>query len=94
MYVIEMASYGMIYLSDFMKISMGVEAILRVCLRKLKHYSVGITDGWNLRSAPLRLAQVRLYIYIYIYIHTKFCKGSKVDREGCTYEHTDTQTAW
>jgi hypothetical protein len=45
MYAVEMASCGMIYLSDFMKISMGVEAILRVFLRKLKDCNVGITDG-------------------------------------------------
>jgi hypothetical protein len=55
MYAMEMASSGMIYIPNLMKIGTGAEAIrvLRVCLRKLKDYNVSITEGWNLRSAPL-----------------------------------------
>jgi hypothetical protein len=44
MYVIEMASCGMIYLSSFMKIGAGVQAILRFYFRNLRVCDVGITD--------------------------------------------------
>jgi hypothetical protein len=46
MYAVEMASCGMIYLSSFMTIATGVQAILRFCLRNL--ISFGITNGKNL----------------------------------------------
>jgi uncharacterized protein YraI len=55
---VEMASCGMIYLPSFMKIAIGVQAILRFCLRDVKGCNVGIPDGRNLRSAQLRWAQV------------------------------------
>jgi hypothetical protein len=58
MYTVEMTSCGMIYLSSFMKIGTGVQAILRFCLRNLRGCNVGITDGKYLRSMPLRWAQV------------------------------------
>jgi hypothetical protein len=39
-----MGSGGMIYIPSFMKIVMGVQAILWFCLRNLKGCSAGITD--------------------------------------------------
>jgi hypothetical protein len=54
MYAVEMASSGMIYLPSFMKIATGDQAILRFGLRNLKACNVGITDGRDLRSVPLR----------------------------------------
>jgi hypothetical protein len=48
----------MIYLPNFMKIATGVQAILRGFLRNLRGCNVGITDGRDLRSAPLRWTQV------------------------------------
>jgi hypothetical protein len=48
LYTVEMASYGMIFLPDFMKIGAGVESILRFCLRSLNGCNVGITDGSDL----------------------------------------------
>jgi hypothetical protein len=58
MYAVEMASCGMIYLPSFMKTATGIQAVLRFCLRNLKGSNAGIIDGRDLRSAPLRWAQV------------------------------------
>jgi hypothetical protein len=35
----------MIYIPSFTKVSKGIQAILRVCLRNLNTCNVGITDG-------------------------------------------------
>jgi hypothetical protein len=40
-----MASYGIIYIPSFIKIGIGVQAILRFCLGNLRGCNVGITDG-------------------------------------------------
>jgi hypothetical protein len=56
-YAVEMTSCGMIYISGFMKIGTGVQAILWFYLRNLR-CNVGIIDGWDLRIKPLRWAQV------------------------------------
>jgi hypothetical protein len=60
MYTVEMASCGMIllYIPSFMTITTGVQALLRFYFRNLRGCNVGITDGRDLRSAPLRWAQV------------------------------------
>jgi uncharacterized protein YraI len=47
-YIVEMTSGDMIYIPSFMKISRGVQAILRFCLNTLRGCSVGITDGRDL----------------------------------------------
>jgi hypothetical protein len=57
-YAVEMGSGDMIYLPSFIKIDTGLQAILRFCVRNLTGCNVGITDGRDLRSAPLRWAQV------------------------------------
>jgi hypothetical protein len=44
-YTVGMASCGMIYLPSVIKPGTGAQAILRVCLKKLRGYSVGIIDG-------------------------------------------------
>jgi hypothetical protein len=41
-----MALCDVIRVPGFMKIAIGVQAILRVCLRNLKCCNIGITD-WN-----------------------------------------------
>jgi hypothetical protein len=38
-----------------MKIGMGVQAILRLCLRKLRGCNVGITDGWNIFNYSIEM---------------------------------------
>jgi hypothetical protein len=43
-----MTSGGMIYIPGFMKIGIGVQAILRFYLRNLRCFNVGITDGMDL----------------------------------------------
>jgi hypothetical protein len=43
-----MSSDGITYIQNFMKIDVGVKAILRFCLSSLKGYNVGITDGRDL----------------------------------------------
>jgi hypothetical protein len=48
----------MIYLASFVKIGKGVQEILRFGLKNLKGCNVGITDGRDIRIAPLRWAQV------------------------------------
>jgi hypothetical protein len=48
MYTVEMASRGVIYLSSFMQIGAGVQAILRFSLSNSKGCNVGITDGSEL----------------------------------------------
>jgi hypothetical protein len=63
MHAVEMASCGMIYLSSFMTIATGVQAILRFCLRNLRGCNVGITDGTDFLITPLRWAQVPLNKY-------------------------------
>jgi hypothetical protein len=37
-----------IYIPSFMKIGTGIQAILRFCLRNMRGYNVGITDGRDL----------------------------------------------
>jgi uncharacterized protein YraI len=39
---------GMIYVPSIMKIDIGVQAILRFCIRNLKGCNVAITDGNDL----------------------------------------------
>jgi hypothetical protein len=41
----EMASGVIMYISSLMKIGTCVQIILRFCLKNLKSYDVGITDG-------------------------------------------------
>jgi hypothetical protein len=48
MYAVEMASCGMLYLTDFMNIGTGVQAVLRFVLSNLHDSKVGITDGRGL----------------------------------------------
>jgi hypothetical protein len=43
---VEMDSGSIIYVPSFMKISRGVQAILRICVRNLKGYNVGI-NRWE-----------------------------------------------
>jgi hypothetical protein len=43
-----MASYGTIYIPSFMRISTGVQAILRFCLRKMNGFNIGVTDERDL----------------------------------------------
>jgi hypothetical protein len=51
---VEVASYGIIYIPSLMKIGIGVQAILRFCLRNLRACNVGITDGMDLWITLLR----------------------------------------
>jgi hypothetical protein len=48
MCAVETASCIMIYLLYFMKISTGVQAILRLCLSNFNDCNVGITNGRDL----------------------------------------------
>jgi hypothetical protein len=43
-YTIERASCSMIQIPSFIKIGIGLQAILRFCLRNLRGCNVGITD--------------------------------------------------
>jgi hypothetical protein len=45
MYAVEMASRGMINMPSFIKNGIGVQVILRLCLRNLRGCNVGITEG-------------------------------------------------
>jgi hypothetical protein len=47
-YAVEMASSSIISILCFMKIDLGVQAIIRSCLRNLRGSNAGITDGSNL----------------------------------------------
>jgi hypothetical protein len=47
-YAVEMVSCGMIYLLSFMKINVGVQAILRVDLSNLNNSNYGIIFGRDL----------------------------------------------
>jgi hypothetical protein len=53
-----MASYAMIYISNYMKIGTGVQAILKFGLRNLRDFSVGVIDGEDLPTTALRWAEV------------------------------------
>jgi hypothetical protein len=57
-HAIEMASFGMIYPSIFMKISTGVQAILRSCFRKLRGRNIDIIGGRDLCTMALKWPQV------------------------------------
>jgi hypothetical protein len=48
MYVADITSGGMTYITGFMKIGKSAEEILRFCLRNLKGCNVCTTDGRNL----------------------------------------------
>jgi hypothetical protein len=58
MYIVEMDSGGTIYTPSFMKIYTGVQAILRFCLSHLRGCNVGIADGGDLLSSPLKWTEV------------------------------------
>jgi hypothetical protein len=47
-YTVKMAAGGVIYIPSFMKICTGVQAVLRIRLRNLRGFNVGITDGRDL----------------------------------------------
>jgi hypothetical protein len=53
-YVVSMASCGMIYIPSIMEIGTGVQAIVRFNLSSLRGCNIGITEGRDLRSTPLR----------------------------------------
>jgi hypothetical protein len=57
-HAIQMASFGMIYPPIFMKISIGVQAILRSCFRKFRGCNIGITGGRDLCSMALKWPRV------------------------------------
>jgi hypothetical protein len=65
-YAIEMASCSMIYIPCFMKIGIGIQAILRFYLSNLRGCNDCITDRKDLRSKPLRWAQLHTYQVSYI----------------------------
>jgi hypothetical protein len=48
MYAVEISSYGMVFLPNSIKIGVGIQAILRFCLRKLEGCNVGITNARDL----------------------------------------------
>jgi hypothetical protein len=60
---VETRSGGKIYGPSFMKIGTDVQAMLRFCLRNLRGCNIGITDGKELQSAPLRPALVARFMY-------------------------------
>jgi hypothetical protein len=47
-FVVETASCVMIYIPSFMKIGVGIQAILKFCLKNFRGYNVCITDGRDL----------------------------------------------
>jgi hypothetical protein len=76
-YAVEMASCGM-------RSGMGVQAILRSCLSNLNGCNVGITDGRDLRSVPLRWHYIRTKFHKDWLRHSKLLGGDT---------HSETQTA-
>jgi hypothetical protein len=46
-----------------MKIGTGIQAMLRLCLRNLRGFNVGISDGKDLRYTPFRYLHVARYSY-------------------------------
>jgi hypothetical protein len=67
-YTIEMASDDMIYVPSFMKISLGIQVILRHYLYNLKGRSVGITNGKDLWCMLLRWPQMAWHIQSFMKI--------------------------
>jgi hypothetical protein len=57
-YAVEIPSSPIIFLSSFMKVGTGVQAILRFRLSNLDGCNIGITNGRYLRSVSLEWAQV------------------------------------
>jgi hypothetical protein len=45
---LQMALYGTIYVSRFVKIATGVRAILKFCINSFGDCNIGITDGKDL----------------------------------------------
>jgi hypothetical protein len=54
---VEMGSGSMTYIPSFMKTGIGAERTLRFRLSNLKGCNVGITNGRNLCSVPLKWVQ-------------------------------------
>jgi hypothetical protein len=52
-----------IYIPSFVNIGKAVEAILSSGLTNLTGCKIGIRDGKELQSAPLKLTQAALYTY-------------------------------
>jgi hypothetical protein len=53
-YATEMESCGMIHMPSFMTIDIGIQAILRFCLRNLRGCKVDTADERDLRCMALR----------------------------------------
>jgi hypothetical protein len=77
MYAVEMASCGMIYLPSFVKISTGVQAILRFCLRNLRGSNVGITNGRDLTKCAVEMGSGGM-IYVPSYVPSFMKIGSGI----------------
>jgi hypothetical protein len=75
-----------IYISSFMKIGTGVQAIVMFCLRNMRGCNVGINYEWDLWITHLKLWHC-------LDVHTKFHKDwlrhSKVNGELQTHTHTE-----
>jgi hypothetical protein len=57
--ITDVASCGMKYIQSFMETGTGVQATLQFSLINLRGCNVGITEGRDLRTTPLRWAQVQ-----------------------------------
>jgi hypothetical protein len=62
-YAAETASCGTAYIPSLMKIGIGVQKILRICLRNMRGCNAGNTDGRDLCRKALRWLQVMLVLY-------------------------------
>jgi hypothetical protein len=47
-YTVSMSTFGMVYIPNFMKIDISIQALLRFSFRNLKGSNVGISDESDL----------------------------------------------
>jgi hypothetical protein len=76
------------YIPSFMKIGIGIQAILTFYLRNLRDCNVGITDGRDLWITPLRWTQghdIHTKFYKYWFRYSKINRGIHMERHRETH---------
>jgi hypothetical protein len=84
---VDMDSGGKIFVSSFMKIGTGVQAISRIFLKDLRDCNIVITDERDLRITPCRWSQVSHDTHAKI--HKDWLRNAKVIGKDT---HTDTDS--
>jgi heme/copper-type cytochrome/quinol oxidase subunit 2 len=84
-YAVEMTSYGMMYLPSIMKIGMGVQTLVRFCLRNWRSCNDHVSHGKNYEY------DVEMGSGVIIYIPSLIKIGLGILKLLVVNTHADTQ---